>query len=89
MEIYFGKYLPQLFYSLLAPVTLFAVLSNVSVKASAVFLLCVPLIPLSIVVVQKIAKKLLDKYCERVYRTGRQFPGEFAGTDDAENLSGR
>ena len=62
LEIYFGKYLPQLFYSLLAPVTLFAVLSNVSVKASAVFLLCVPLIPLSIVVVQKIAKKLLDKY---------------------------
>ncbi len=62
LEIYFGKYLPQLFYSLLAPVTLFVVLSNVSVKASAVPLLCVPLIPLSIVVVQKIAKKLLDKY---------------------------
>ena len=62
LEIYFGKYLPQLFYSLLAPVTLFVVLSNVSVKASAVLLLCVPLIPLSIVVVQKIAKKLLDKY---------------------------
>lgn len=62
LEIYFGKYLPQLFYSLLAPVTLFAVLSRVSVKASAVLLLCVPLIPLSIVVVQKIAKRLLEKY---------------------------
>ena len=62
LEIYFGKYLPQLFYSLLAPLTLFLVLSIVSLKASVVLLICVPLIPLSIVVVQKIAKRLLDKY---------------------------
>lgn len=62
LETYFGRYLPQLFYSLLAPVTLFAVLSFVSFKASLVLLLCVPLIPVSIVMVQKIAKKLLNKY---------------------------
>ena len=62
IETYFGKYLPQLFYSLLAPVTLFIILSRVSLKASLVLLLCVPLIPISIVAVQKIAKKLLNKY---------------------------
>ncbi len=62
LETYFGKYLPQLFYSLLAPITLFIVLSRVSLKASIVLLICVPLIPISIVVVQKIAKKLLNKY---------------------------
>ncbi len=62
LETYFGKYLPQLFYSLLAPVTLFIVLCRVSLKASVVLLVCVPLIPVSIVVVQKIAKKLLNKY---------------------------
>ncbi len=62
LETYFGKYLPQLFYSLLAPITLFIVLSRVSFKASIVLLICVPLIPISIVVVQKIAKKLLNKY---------------------------
>lgn len=62
LETYFGRYLPQLFYSLLAPVTLFVVLSFVSFKASLVLLLCVPLIPVSIVMVQKIAKKLLNKY---------------------------
>ena len=62
LETYFGRYLPQLFYSLLAPVTLFGVLSFVSFKASLVLLLCVPLIPVSIVLVQKIAKKLLSKY---------------------------
>lgn len=62
LETYFGRYLPQLFYSLLAPITLFGVLSFVSFKASLVLLLCVPLIPVSIVLVQKIAKKLLSKY---------------------------
>ena len=62
LEIYFGKYLPQLFYSLLAPVTLFIILCRVSMKASVVLLICVPLIPMSIVAVQKIAKKLLNKY---------------------------
>lgn len=62
LETYFGKYLPQLFYSLLAPITLFVILCRVSMKASVILLICVPLIPLSIVVVQKIAKKLLNKY---------------------------
>lgn len=62
LETYFGKYIPQLFYSMLAPVTLFAVLAFVSVKAAAVLLICVPLIPVSIVAVQKFAKKLLNKY---------------------------
>ena len=62
LETYFGKYLPQLFYSLIAPLTLFVILCRVSMKASVVLLICVPLIPISIVVVQKIAKKLLNKY---------------------------
>lgn len=62
LETYFGKYLPQLFYSLIAPVTLFIILCKVSLKASVILLICVPLIPISIVVVQKIAKKLLNKY---------------------------
>lgn len=62
LETYFGRYLPQLFYSLLAPITLFMILSFVNAKASLVLLICVPLIPVSIVAVQKIAKKLLHKY---------------------------
>lgn len=62
LELYFGKYLPQFFYAMLAPITLFAVLVFVSWKASLVLIVCVPLIPLSIVAVQKIAKRLLSKY---------------------------
>ena len=62
LETYFGRYLPQFFYSLLAPITLFVILSFVNIKASVVLLICVPLIPVSIVAVQKIAKRLLSKY---------------------------
>ena len=62
LETYFGRYLSQLFYSLLAPVTLFVVLSFVNWNASLLRLVCVPLIPISIVAVQKLAKRLLNKY---------------------------
>ncbi len=62
LEIYFGKYLSQFFYSLICPITLFGILSFVNIRAATVLLICVPLIPLSIVVVMKIAKRLLKKY---------------------------
>ena len=79
MEIYFSRYLPQLFYSLLAPLTLFAILSSVSVKPAVALLVCVPLIPASIAFIQKAAKKLLSKYW-----------GEYIALGDVflENLQG-
>ena len=73
LETYFGRYLPQFFYSLLAPVTLFCVLSFVSLRASAVLLVCVPLIPVSIVAVQKFAKRLLSKYWGSYTELGDSF----------------
>ncbi|QTQ13789.1 ABC transporter ATP-binding protein/permease [Treponema parvum] len=73
LEIYFGKYLSQFGYSLLAPLTLFAFLSFVSVKASVVLFLCVPLIPLSIAVIMKIAKYLLRKYWALYAKLGDGF----------------
>lgn len=73
LETYFGRYLPQLFYSLLAPLTLFAVLAPVSLKASIVLLVCVPLIPVSIVAVQKIASRLLAGYWETYAGLGDSF----------------
>ena len=79
LEVYFGRYLPQLFYSLAAPLTLFAVLAPLSLRSASVLFCCVPLIPLSIVAVQKIAKRLLKKYWS-VY-TG-------LGDDFLENLQG-
>lgn len=62
LETYFGLYIPQLIYSLLAPLTLFVMISFISLKAGFLLLVCVPLIPVSIMAVQKIAKRLLRKY---------------------------
>lgn len=73
LETYFGRYLPQFFYSLLAPITLFIVLSFINFKAAIILLICVPLIPVSIIVVQKIAKKLLSKYWSRYTELGDSF----------------
>lgn len=79
IETYFGLYLPQLFYSLLAPLTLFAVIVFMSFTPAIVLLLCVPLIPISIAAVQTFAKKLLAKYW-----------GKYTGLGDTflENLQG-
>lgn len=73
IETYFGLYLPQLFYSLLAPLTLFAVIVFMSFTPAIVLLLCVPLIPISIAAVQTFAKKLLAKYWGRYTDLGDTF----------------
>lgn len=62
LETYFGAYLPQFFYAMLAPITLFAVLSFVDFLSAALLLCCVPLIPAAIIAVQRWAKRLLSKY---------------------------
>lgn len=79
LETYFGAYLPQFFYAMLAPVTLFIALAPVSLRAAVILMICVPLIPVSIVAVQKFAKRLLGKYW-----------GQYAALGDSflENLQG-
>ncbi|MGL5296044.1 MAG: ABC transporter ATP-binding protein/permease [Culicoidibacterales bacterium] len=62
LEVYFGRYLPQFFYALLAPVVLFGVISTISVSTAVVFIVCVPLIPVSIIAIMKIAKRILHAY---------------------------
>ncbi len=65
IEIWFGQYLPQFFYSMIAAITTFAILATQNLKMALILLVCVPLIPLSIVAVQKIAKKILRKYLDQ------------------------
>lgn len=73
IDTYFAKYLPQLFYSLLAPVTLFVLLVGVHARSAILLLCCVPLIPLSIVAVQKFAKKPLANYWGEYTTLGDSF----------------
>ena len=73
LETYFGQYLPQLFYSVLAPVILFAVVAPICLPAAVVLLVCVPLIPVVIVIIQKIAKRILAKYWDQYAALGDNF----------------
>ena len=73
LETYFGAYLPQFFYAMLAPLTLFVVLCFVSVPTAVVLLVCVPLIPVAIAAVQTWAKKLLSKYWGQYTALGDTF----------------
>lgn len=73
LETYFGSYLPQFFYAMLAPLTLFIVLSTVNLPSAIVLLVCVPLIPVTIVVIQRWAKKLLSRYWGQYTALGDTF----------------
>ena len=73
LETYFGAYLPQFFYAILAPITLFAVLSFVNFPSAIVLFVCVPLIPVTIVAIQRWAKKLLHKYWGQYTSLGDTF----------------
>lgn len=73
LETYFASYIPQFFYSLIAPMTLFIVISFMNYKAALVLLVCVPLIPMSIVFVQKFAKRLLNRYWGQYTKLGDSF----------------
>ena len=73
LETYFGAYLPQFFYAMLAPMTLFAALAPISLRAAVALLVCVPLIPVAIALVQTWAKKLLARYWGKYTALGDTF----------------
>lgn len=73
LEGYFGSYMPQLFYALIAPLTLFTCLAPLSLPAALTLLVCVPLIPLSIVAIQKVAKRTMGRYWNSYTDLGATF----------------
>ena len=79
LESYFGSYLPQLFYAVLAPLTLFACLAPLSLPPVVALLACVPLIPASIMAIQKIAKRVMKSYWGSYTDLGGRFLEDIQG----------
>jgi len=79
LEVYFGSYLPQFFYAMIAPVILFIVFSFISLPTGIILLMCVPLIPVSLAFAGKLAKKLFSKYWNRYTSLGDSFLGNLQG----------
>lgn len=73
LEHYFSRFIPQVFYCLLSSLTVFFVLAFMYIKPAIILLLCIPLIPLSIMAIMKIAKKILGEYWDGYLILGEQF----------------
>ena len=59
---YFAKYLPQFFYAVLAPIALFVIALRLNVLAAVVMIVCVPLMPASIMMLMRRAKRFMGDY---------------------------
>lgn len=84
LETYFAQYLPQFFYAALAPLTLFLTLLFISPVVGIILLVFVPLIPMTIVLIQKFAKKLLSKYWGQYTQLGDTFLENLQGLTTAK-----
>ena len=73
LDTYYSSYLPQFFYSMLAPLLLFLISVFISWKVSIVLLICVPLIPISIILISKYAKRIFAKYWGKYISMGDGF----------------
>ncbi|SJZ48683.1 ATP-binding cassette, subfamily B [Pilibacter termitis] len=79
LEIYYARFLPQLFYCLFASLLLFAVLACFSWKIAIVLLIGIPLIPIVIMLVMRVAKKILGKYWHEYTSLGEKFHENLQG----------
>ncbi|MBM7549471.1 ABC transporter ATP-binding protein/permease [Peptoniphilus gorbachii] len=62
LNLFYSALLPQLLFALIGPVILFFILSFLNFKIAIVMLLLIPLIPIAIMMVQKLAKKVVKTY---------------------------
>ena len=86
LDLYYSTYLPQFFYSLIAPIILFIITVFIDYKTALVLLACVPLIPLSIIGVSKYAKKIFAKYWNIYISMGDKFLDSIQGLSELKVL---
>lgn len=82
LKMYYTSFIPQFFYSLIAPLILFIIFSLINFKVALIFLLCIPLIPMSIIIVSKYAKKIFNKYWNQYLNMGNDFLDNLKGMKD-------
>ncbi len=73
LDAYYSSYVPQFYYAMLAPMVLFAVTVWIDWRVAVVLLLCVPLIPISIAMVSRYAKRIFGTYWGKYVQMGDGF----------------
>jgi ATP-binding cassette, subfamily C, bacterial len=79
LRLYYSSYLPSFFYAMIAPISLFILFCFFTFKAAIVYLVCVPLIPMSIILVSKWAKKIFATYWNRYLSLGGAYLDSVSG----------
>ena len=62
LRLYYQTYLPSFFYAMIAPLLLFILFMFLDKVVAIIYLVAIPLIPLSIILVSKFAKRIFNKY---------------------------
>lgn len=79
LDLYYARFLPQLFYCLGSTLLIFGTLVSYAWRPALVLLICLPLIPLTIIAVMKTAKKVLGKYWQSYTDLGKEFAESLQG----------
>ncbi len=82
LDIYYSSFIPQFFYSLIAPIILFLVSVFLDWRVAVVLLGCVPLIPLSIMLFARKAKHTVNKYMGIYNKMGDTFYDSISGLNE-------
>ena len=73
LRLYYQTYLPSFFYTLIAPLLLFILFMFLDKVVAIIYLVAIPLIPVSIVLVSKFAKRIFNKYWNIYLNLGDSF----------------
>ena len=73
LNLYYTVYIPQFFYALIAPIILFIIFCFINYAVALIFLVCIPLIPISIILMSKYAKKIFNVYWDKYLKMGGSF----------------
>ncbi|MFI3325858.1 MAG: ABC transporter ATP-binding protein/permease [Clostridia bacterium] len=79
LNLYFTMFLPQFFYGMIAPIILFIICVFIKWQTALVLIICLPLIPVSIIFVSKFAKKIFQKYWDKYISMGDGFLDSVSG----------
>lgn len=82
LDLYYSNYIPQFFFAMISPFILFTLLMFISIPTAVILLICVPLIPVSIIAVSKYAKKIFKKYWNQYAKMGDSFLDNISGMNE-------
>ena len=81
IQSFFELFLPQLFYAILAPVTLFFIVAPINMPTAATLLICAPLIVLIVGMVAMRASRVFKKYWGKYTDMGSVFLDNVQGLE--------